>query len=122
MINSERDGYCEDLYTSLDIVHNWSQHRNPSNINRKYFHEIPILGTKERKNAYFWVESKPWVLKGNLDGDFQLFFVKLSSYLTEFFLNKTTINSYNKFLAKLKHTTKHNRVACSQRYDQRKLA
>ena len=63
MINSERDGHWEDLYTSLDIVHHWSQHRNPSNINRKYFHEIPILGTKEWKNAYFWVEYKEWVLK-----------------------------------------------------------
>ena len=97
MINSERDGHWEDLYTSLDIVHHWSQDRNPSNINCKHFHEIPILGTKEWKNAYFWAESKPWVLKGNLDGDFQLFFVKLSSYLTEFFLNKTTTTPTTNF-------------------------
>ena len=47
------------------------------------------------------------MLKGNFDGDFQLFFVKSSSCLTEFFLNKTTINSYNKFLANPKHATKY---------------
>ena len=27
------------------------QDRNPNNINCKHFHEIPILGTKEWKNA-----------------------------------------------------------------------
>ena len=39
------------VHKSLDIVHQRSQDRNPSNINCKHFHEIPILGIKEWKNA-----------------------------------------------------------------------
>ena len=31
------------VHKSLDIVDNWSQDRNPSSINWKHFHEIPIL-------------------------------------------------------------------------------
>ena len=41
------------VHKSLDIVHHWSQDLNPSNINCKHFHEIPILRNQRMEKCLF---------------------------------------------------------------------